>query len=111
MVNRPTDIHSFDSNVWIYRFMVDPEANDAEDSRKHRIAAELTSRGNIALSIQIINEVCAVLLRKANFTESQVRQLVEEFYSGCDVLNIGRHTVKQASELRERYRFSYWDSL
>ena len=49
-----------DSNIWLYRLLIDPECNDAEEMRKRNLANALTSRENILISTQIINEVCAV---------------------------------------------------
>ncbi|MCA2693856.1 MULTISPECIES: hypothetical protein [unclassified Microcystis] len=49
-----------DSNIWLYRLLIDPECNDAEERRKRDLANALTSRENILISTQIINEVCAV---------------------------------------------------
>ncbi|MFM2380955.1 MAG: hypothetical protein RLZZ143_3538 [Cyanobacteriota bacterium] len=49
-----------DSNIWLYRLLIDPECNDAAEMRKHNLATALTSRENILISTQIINEVCAV---------------------------------------------------
>jgi len=49
-----------DSNIWLYRLLIDPECNDAEEMRKRNLANALTSRENILISTQIIKEVCAV---------------------------------------------------
>lgn len=111
MVDISSDIVSFDSNIWIYRFMIDPDVEEADDLRKRKIATTLTSEKNIVLTTQIVNEVCAVLLRKANFTETQLQQLIAEFYAGCNVLSVDREAILQASILRSHHNFSYWDSL
>lgn len=47
-----------DSNVWLYAFM-------DGDSLKHSRAVELISQPEVTLSTQVINEVCANLIRKA----------------------------------------------
>jgi predicted nucleic acid-binding protein len=44
-----------DSNIWLYRLLIDPECNDAEEMRKRNLANALTSRENILISTQIIN--------------------------------------------------------
>ncbi|CCI12723.1 conserved hypothetical protein [Microcystis aeruginosa PCC 9806] len=33
-----------DSNIWLYRLLIDPECNDAEEMRKRNLANALTSR-------------------------------------------------------------------
>ena len=75
-----------DSNIWLYRLLIDPECNDAAERRKRNLAAALTSRENILISTQIINEVCAVLSKKAKISEVQIRQIIQEFYDGCVVI-------------------------
>ncbi|MBE5227952.1 MAG: PIN domain-containing protein [Microcystis aeruginosa PMC 728.11] len=100
-----------DSNIWLYRFLIDPECNDAEEMRKRNLANALTSRENILISTQIINEVCAVLSKKAKISEIQIRQIIQEFYDGCVVIQLDRNIILRASELRTQYSFSFWDSL
>ena len=63
------------------------------------------------MSSQVINEVVSNLIRKNIESESFVRDLVEDLYSDYPVLEILREDIQTASELREEYHFSYWDSL
>ncbi|WP_287732004.1 PIN domain-containing protein [Microcystis sp. M090S1] len=63
------------------------------------------------MSTQIINEVCAVLSKKAKITEVQIREIIQEFYDGCVVIQLDRNIILRASELRTQYSFSFWDSL
>jgi predicted nucleic acid-binding protein len=100
-----------DSNIWLYRFLIDPECDDAEEIRKHNLATALTNNENILISTQIINEVCAVLSKKAKISEVQIRQIIQEFYEGCIVIQLDRNIILRASELRTNYSFSFWDSL
>ncbi len=100
-----------DSNIWLYRLLIDPECNDAEEMRKHNLATALTSMENILISTQIIKEVCAVLSKKAKISEIQIRQIIQEFYDGCVVIQLDRNIILRASELRTQYSFSFWDSL
>ncbi|WP_346304788.1 MULTISPECIES: PIN domain nuclease [unclassified Microcystis] len=86
-----------DSNIWLYRFLIDPECNDAEEMRKRNLANALTSRENILISTQIINEVCAVLSKKAKISEIQIRQIIQEFYDGCVVIQLDRNILLRAS--------------
>ena len=91
-----------DSNIWLYRLLIDPECNDAAERRKRNLATALTSRENILISTQIINEVCAVLSKKAKISEVQIRQIIQEFYDGCLVIQLDRNIILRASD---------WDSL
>lgn len=100
-----------DSNIWLYRFLTDPDCDDSEEIRKHDIATALTNVDNILISNQIINEVCAVLLRKAKISEAQIRQIIQEFYDECIVIEMNYSIIIKASELRTNRSFSFWDSL
>jgi predicted nucleic acid-binding protein len=100
-----------DSNIWLYRLLIDPECNEAEEIRKHNLAAALTSRKNILITRQIINKVCSVLSKKAKISEIKIRQIIQEFYDGCLVIQLDRNIILRASELRNHYSFSFWDSL
>lgn len=66
-----------DSNIWLYRFIINP--NDANAQIKQQIAISITSQDNLVISTQIINEVCANLIRKAKFNNSQIQSLIQEF--------------------------------
>lgn len=61
----PNSLYFCDSNIWLYRFLFDPDGDGAEEIKKHDIATNMTNAENILVSNQFINEVCAVLLRKA----------------------------------------------
>jgi predicted nucleic acid-binding protein len=47
-----------DSNIWLYRLLIDPLINPAEHDQKRQIAITLThsSNQNIIVSTQIITE-------------------------------------------------------
>jgi predicted nucleic acid-binding protein len=63
-----------DTNIWLYAFI------EADDLAKSTIARALIQETEPVISTQVINEVCLNLLRRANFTEEQVRRLIEAFY-------------------------------
>ena len=48
---------------------------------------------------------------KASFVEEQIRELVTSFYAKYRVLDLGYNTLISASELRESYSLSFWDSM
>ncbi|WP_413167016.1 PIN domain-containing protein [Capilliphycus salinus ALCB114379] len=107
----PNSLYFCDSNIWLYRFLSDPDSDRAEEIQKHDIATNLTSAENILVSNQVINEVCAVLLRKAKVSEIQIRQIIQEFYQGCIVIEIDYNIIVTASDLRMNYNLSFWDSV
>lgn len=94
-----------DSNVWFYAFV------DSRDLAKHRQAKRLIAQGSINISLQTIGEVCNSLLRKTSITESEIQEMISEFYQNYEPIVPTEQDFLKASELRNRYNFSHWDSL
>ncbi|MDQ3653290.1 MAG: PIN domain-containing protein [Acidobacteriota bacterium] len=92
-----------DANVWLYAFL--------QDQDKSATAETVIRSSEVVISTQVINEVCVNLIRKARFDEDTVRDLIDSFYSKYRVVGISQAEQINASRLRERYGFSYWDSL
>ena len=93
-----------DNNVWLYAFV-------AGEPTKSAKAATVLQRSSPVVSVQVINEVCANLIRKAGFQELDVRALIESFYARCLVVSLDEHVLLKASDLRDRYSLSFWDSM
>ena len=93
-----------DSNIWLYAFM-------DSTSSKHEKALQLLDNNEIVLSTQVVNEVCANLLRKASYTEPEIQQTIENFQARYSILIVTTDIIRQASVLRTSYRLSYWDSV
>jgi predicted nucleic acid-binding protein len=98
-----------DSNIWLYRFILN--SSDLSAVQKQQIATNVTSQENLLVSTQVINEVCANLIRKAGFDNSQIQNLIEDFSEGCEILPVSLETLQYAAKLRDRYLLSFWDSL
>jgi predicted nucleic acid-binding protein len=97
-----------DTNIWLYA-LFEPAGEDAE---KHRLSAQLTLEETAtAISEQVIAEVCVNRLRRKACTESELMGYVSSFYRRCEVITPNLTLHHAASELRQRYPFSYWDSL
>jgi predicted nucleic acid-binding protein len=62
------------------------------------------------VSTQVINEVCVNLIKRAQFSEQQVQQLIESFYAKYFVVELSKPLLLKASALRGQYAFSFWDS-
>jgi predicted nucleic acid-binding protein len=95
-----------DTNIWLYAFI---EGDDPQKTA--RAKALLAASHAIIVSTQVINEVCINLLKKAQFSEQQVQQLIESFYAKYRVVELRTALLLKASALREQYAFSFWDSL
>ena len=93
-----------DSNIWLYAFTDD-------DPRKKDIAQTLIKTSQPVISAQIINEVCVNLIKRAKFPEAQINELIETFYQKYDVIELYKGLLLSASQLRQEYAPSYWDSI
>lgn len=95
-----------DTNVWLYAFI------SSQDKEKSHTAREFiqTKQADLVISVQVVSEVCANLIKKADYAESEIRAVIDSFYANYPVVDLGRFLFLRASELRERYSFSFWDS-
>ena len=94
-----------DTNIWLYAFI------KTDDERKSAAAKSAIQKPDVVVSIQIINEVCVNMLRKVSLPEKDIQALIMAFYEKYTVVDIDKVTLLKASELREKYSLSYWDSL
>jgi len=94
-----------DSNIWLYAFI---NFQGADKS----VAARSAIRNNdIAITTQVINEVCINLIRKAQFPEEKIRELIDSFYNKYRIIELNKEIIHKASVIREQHNFSFWDSL
>jgi len=95
-----------DSNIWVYFFIND-------ENNKNKTTYDYISKNikdnNIVISYQVINEVCNVLKRK-QYTEREIRSVADNMAGSCEIHNYSIVVINVASDLREIYSFSYWDS-
>ncbi len=94
-----------DTNVWLYAFV------ESQDENKTRVAKELIENNQPAISAQVINEVCVNLIKLTDFSEDEIQALIASFYRRYPIFELSREVLVQASRLRGRYAFSFWDSL
>jgi predicted nucleic acid-binding protein len=93
-----------DTNVWLYAFI------RTQDKGKNKIACELIRDSTTLISTQVINEVCVNLISKTNMSESDIKDLIVSFYDRYSIVEINRSIMLLSSQIREKYRISFWDS-
>ena len=95
-----------DTNIWLYAFM-------DQDSQKSTIAKEIIENniGKICLSVQVLNEICINLLKKANYSEKEIKILIRNLDSTFEIYPIRVEDCITASKIREKFYISFWDSL
>ncbi|MBL8092418.1 MAG: PIN domain-containing protein, partial [Anaerolineales bacterium] len=54
---------------------------------------------------------CVNLIKKADFSEEQISQLIEGFYEKYPIVEFDESILLTASQLRQEYSFSFWDSM
>jgi predicted nucleic acid-binding protein len=96
-----------DSNVWLYFFLKD-------EKEKYRIAEKyfLENAGGsvFIITYQVINEVTNQLI-KNNHDENTIVENIEYMYKISTIQDFSKEIILSASELRQRYSLSFWDSI
>ncbi|MCC7187954.1 MAG: PIN domain-containing protein [Anaerolineales bacterium] len=94
-----------DTNIWLYAFL------DTGEADKSSRAREILTQTEPVLSVQVINEICVNLIKKAGFTEEQISQLIEALYEKYPIVEMDESILLDASQLRREYALSFWDSM
>jgi len=94
-----------DTNLWVYLF--------SEEQTKKVLISELVSSNfeNIQVSAQIVGELFNVLNKKRIVSLDEAIRISYQILDSFPVSSIRESTVKSALEIKQRYIYSYWDSL
>ena len=90
-----------DSNVVLYLFSSDTLKADRTES--------LLQSGGL-ISVQVLNEVASVCLRKLKMTWEDVDAVLETLKSTCEVLPVTLASHEKAVGLVERFQISFYDA-
>ena len=90
-----------DSNVVLYLFSSDTVKADRAES--------LLQSGGL-ISVQVLNEVASVCLRKLKMTWEDVDAVLETLKSTCEVLPVTLATHEKAVGLAKRFQISFYDA-
>ena len=63
------------------------------------------------ISTQIVNELCVNLIRKANFSENNIQNLIVSLFRKYTILELTQSILLKASKIRAQHAFSFWDSI
>ena len=96
-----------DSNIFIYAYTDD-------DDQKHSIACDLLRtnvlNNEIILSIQILNEFYSVM-SKYKYPHNEIKSCLNEIIEQVSVMPLDLETIKYCIIIKEKYGYSWWDSL
>ncbi len=95
-----------DTNIFIYAHL------EERGNEKCKIAGNFlrSPHTRIVVSVQVLNEYYSVMLRNS-ISDSVIQEKLINIIDVCTVAELTVETVKKAWEIRQRYKFSYWDSL
>lgn len=94
-----------DTNVLVYLYSED-------DDKKRDAAQNLLNEFKCVTSLQTFNEISNVWFRKFNLDSARIEEHLDNIELVCDdILPINRATINSALALKDRYGFSYYDSL
>ena len=96
-----------DSNIWVY-FFSDSENRKSEIVEK--FLADNSTKSILITSCQVFNEVSNVLKRHG-LAEEKIRVVIEDMTKICLIQELSKDISMLASILREKYSFSFWDSI
>ncbi len=94
-----------DTNIWLYSFI------RSQNREKTKIAGDIIKKCEIVISVQIINEVCVNLIKKVDFSEEKIKNLIESLYKKYTVFELSQDIILSASKIRNNHSFSFWDSI
>ena len=92
----------FDTSVLLYLLSGDTAKAD-------RIEALLSARG--VVSVQVLNEIAVVALRKLKMPLNEVREILDTIRAVCAVEPVTAETHDRGLAVIERYKFSLYDSM
>lgn len=91
-----------DTNVFLYLL--------SEDAAKARRAETVVSEGG-TVSVQVLNEIVAVTMRKHSMTWPEIRDFLDVVRRVCRVVPVTLEIHERALDVAERYRLSIYDGL
>ncbi|WP_066802988.1 PIN domain-containing protein [Moraxella oblonga] len=92
-----------DSNILLYSI--------GDDPYKKQISQSLLKNINVVISTQVLNEFCNVVFKKKLITPDELFLSVQGFSEVFKVMDISSDLVIKALNIKNRYQYSYWDSL
>ena len=98
-------IYFIDTNIWLYSFI------QSQNREKTEIARNIIKECEIVISTQIINEMCVNLIKKVNFSEKKIQNLIESLYRKFTVFELSQDILLKSSDIRANHTFSFWDSV
>ena len=94
-----------DTNIWIYAHLEKP--GDARFEKAQQIVAD---PAGLVVSVQVLNEYYSVML-KNGADDDLIQSNIQIILNRYEVCWFSAALLQRSYALRNRYRFSCWDSL
>ena len=96
-----------DTNIFVYLKLRD-EKNRDKKSAAENLFKKIKER--IIISSQVINEFYSVMLRN-KISDSKIQEMIREIVKISRMSHITFDTILKSWEIREKHKYSIWDSL
>lgn len=101
-----TDRIFIDTNILVYAYVT----TDSDKHEKTKNFLNSLQNKEVFISTQVLNEVYSAL-RKNNVNEKDIVYYIEYCIDKYNILSVTLEKVKTCLAVREKYNYSYWDSL
>ena len=99
----------WDSNLWVYLFV--PSDDPADVGKQNKLLSRLENEPDITVSVQVLNEVANVLMKKYKFDETRTEEILDSIDQSAVVIPLTRTLSSEALLLKKRYKISWFDAL
>lgn len=99
----------WDSNLWIYLFL--QSQNPIDINKKSKLVSLLRANPSISSSVQVMNEVTNVLLRKYKCSETDMLAFLQQIDNLTNIISLTKDLSFEALRIKFRYQLSWFDSL
>jgi predicted nucleic acid-binding protein len=91
-----------DTNILLYLL--------SNDTKKKDIAKKLLKEHHY-ISTQVLNEFSNVSLKRFKLSNTQTKEIIEKISQYCHISIYSKETILKALDLKERYKYQFYDSL
>ncbi len=93
-----------DTNILVY-------LSSKNEIKKNIATKFLYKLSNAVISTQVLGEFSNVAIRKKILTSDKLIEYLKHFERSFDVTVITEKTIISAIKIKEKYKFSFWDSM
>jgi predicted nucleic acid-binding protein len=105
-----TERYFLDTNIFLYSIL-DPKNESEKEKEKISISAIENEEINLIISSQVINELANCLFKKSSLNGQRIIEIIAKILEVVDIIPLTPEITLIAVEIKERYGFSFYDSL